>query len=112
MTDPHEYVNRVIPETWLPKSLAEIKTWTWGELAQDRKTHWTGPDGKAFVMARQLLYIWLGVKPEYLADLDPDEQQNALFRQQASVAMFSLFPSESKEKKPEEKAKKSKSKTA
>lgn len=110
MIDAQLYVNKPIPIEWLPVDLVNIKHWTWGELAQDRTTHWTGPDGKLFVMARQLLHIWASMPPHKIADLPEDKQPDAIHLQQVALAMLTLFPSESKKKEP--KQKKSKSKTA
>ena len=75
-------------------------------LATDRTTHWVGPDGKKFVMPRQLLYIWVGVRPEQLADMTEQEQSEAEMRQHAAKELLEIFPSESEPKK------KAKSKTA
>lgn len=109
MSSYQEYINQVIPSEWLPQSLAEIKQWTWRDLATDRTTPWIGTDGKKFVMARQLLHIWGGIDPQKISDLAEDEQQAAILRQQVALAMVNdIFPSPSqigpflppKEKKP------------
>lgn len=106
MIDPYLYLNEVVPTSWLPPALINVKPiWTYGELAQDRTTHWQGIDGKKFVMARQLLHIWHSIPPHKIADMAEDEQPNAILRQQIALGMFQLYPSESVEKK-------SKSKTA
>lgn len=99
MINPNEYANMNVPPEWLPETLATKKIWTFGELAQDRSTRWTGPDGKKFVMARQLLHIWSSIAPNKIADLPEDEQQMAIQKQQIAMAMFVLYPPESKEKK-------------
>ena len=102
MINPNEYVNRVVPPEWLPETLA-TKMWTFGGLAQDRSTHWTGPDGKKFGMARQLLYIWRSTAPDKIANLPEDEQPSAIQRQHIAFAMLDIFPSQSEPKKPKEK---------
>lgn len=104
MINPNEYANMNVPPEWLPETLA-TKVWTFGELAQDRSTRWTGPDGKKFVMARQLLHIWSSIAPHKIADLPEDEQQMAIQRQQIAHAMLEFFPSQSEPKKPKEKKK-------
>ena len=104
MINPNEYVNVNVPPDWLPETLT-TKVWTFGELAQDRSTRWTGPDGKKFVMARQLLYIWRSTAPDKIANLPEDEQPSAIQRQHIAFAMLDIFPSQSEPKKPKEKKK-------
>lgn len=94
MSSYQEYINQVVPSEYLPPTLAEIKQWTWRDLATDRITHWTGPDGKKFVMARQLLHIWEGLDPQKISDLAEDKQQAAILHQQIAIAMIhDIFPS-------------------
>lgn len=106
MIDPYPYLDMQVPANWLPKSLADMKTWTFQMLAQDRTTPWENKDGKKLKMPRQLLYIWKGQSPEAIAELPEDWQEIASLQQQIAVGLLEIFPSESEPKK------KSKTKTA
>lgn len=97
--DPFAYLDKDVPSHWLPKSLAEMKTWTFRMLATDRTTPWVNKDGKQLKMPRQLLHIWRGIKPEDIADLPEDWQATASLQQQIAVGMIEIYPSESAEKK-------------
>lgn len=103
--DPFAYLDKDVPSHWLPKSLADMKPWTFRMLATDRTTPWVNRDGKQLKMPRQLLHIWRGIKPEDIAKLPEEYQESASLQQQIAFGILEIYPSESVEKK-------SKSKTA